>query len=408
MSYSIDNKEQLEGFICKNWNELNSYIAEEMIGLPVPFYSSVDIRESKSKYAPVDLNFYPAGFNNLCQLDLDASLSNFEKTIKSHREDTKNIAIIVESHTKNLFYLDHLAYLKQTLSTAGYHVHLASFDQNLFPAQELTLELISKSKFDIIINKMVIDNNLLYVAGEQVDLAIMNNDQSNPIEIDWKSIQTAITPSPLAGWFKRTKAQHFLKYKEVVLKFSEKYSINPTLLMADFIAKDGLDFLSKDGLESLGQGVDELLKRLPEGTKAFVKADQGTYGMGISVVSSGEEIVAMNRKNRNKMDIGKNKIKFTSAIIQEGVESVLTYDGLAAEVTIYLVGGCPIGGFVRANEKKGAKDNLNSQGMVFKKYCISEIKENSDHQTKEAAYAYIARLSTLAGALEIKDISNQQ
>ena len=146
--------------------------------------------------------------------------------------------------------------------------------------------------------------------------------------------------------------------------------------------------------------------RNAKGSKVFVKADQGTYGMGISVVESGEEIVSMNRKKRNKMDIGKNKIKFNSVIIQEGVDSILTYDGHPAEVTIYLIAGCPIGGFVRANEKKGSGDNLNSQGMVFKKYCISEIKENTDHQSKEAVYSIIARLSTLAGALEIKEIIN--
>ena len=54
------------------------------------------------------------------------------------------------------------------------------------------------------------------------------------------------------------------------------------------------------------------------------------------------------------MDVGKNKIKFTSVIIQEGIDSILTYDGLPAEVAIYLVAGNPVGGFVRANEKKGA------------------------------------------------------
>ena len=100
------------------------------------------------------------------------------------------------------------------------------------------------------------------------------------------------------------------------------------------------------------------------------------------------------------MDIGKNKIKFTSALIQEGVDSILRYDDMPAEVTIYLVGGRPVGGFVRANESKAANENLNSRGMVFRKYCISEIRENNDYQCKEAVYSIIARLSTLAAANE--------
>ena len=126
--------------------------------------------------------------------------------------------------------------------------------------------------------------------------------------------------------------------------------------------------------------------------------------MGISVVGSGKEIIEMNRKNRDKMNIGKNKIKFTSVIIQEGVDSMLKYDDMAAEVAIYLVGGKSVGGFVRANSSKDAQENLNSRGMVFKKYCISEIKQDNDFQAKEAVYSVIARLSTMAGAIEIKNV----
>lgn len=408
MSFEINTKEKFEDFVCQHWNKINQYIDSKMSNSPVPFYSSVDIRESKTKYAPVDLNFYPAGFNNLCQLDLDSSMPHFEKAIRERSPRGNNIAIIVESHTKNLFYLDHLAYLQQTLKASGFNIYLASFDANLFDDGSEKASLVSHSQFDLDIYLLKLNDNKLNIEETTIDLAIMNNDQSNPINMDWKAVQTPIVPTPQAGWFKRKKTHHFLKYKQVVNDFSSEFSIDPNLLMADFISKDGVDFLSKEGLESLGSAVDELISRLPEGSKAFVKADQGTYGMGISVVSSGEEIISMNRKKRNKMDIGKNKIKFTSVIVQEGVHSILTYDNLPAEVAIYLVNGSPVGGFVRANEKKGAGDNLNSQGMIFKKYCISEIKQNNDHQTKEAAYATIARLSTLAGALEISDITQSQ
>jgi glutamate--cysteine ligase len=174
--------------------------------------------------------------------------------------------------------------------------------------------------------------------------------------------------------------------------------------MAKFKAIDGVDFSTKEGLDNIAHSIDELKVSLPESAKIFVKASQGTYGMGISVVSSGKEIMEMNRKNRDKMNIGKNKIKFTSVVIQEGVDSILKYDDMAAEVAIYLVGGKPVGGFVRANSQKDSQENLNSRGMVFKKYCISEIKENNDFQAKEAVYSIVSRLSTMAGALEIKNV----
>ena len=69
----IETKEQLDEFIISHWIEINKYIDEQMSDREIPFYSSIDIRESRTKYAPVDNNLYPAGFNNLCLLDLDAT-----------------------------------------------------------------------------------------------------------------------------------------------------------------------------------------------------------------------------------------------------------------------------------------------------------------------------------------------
>ena len=155
--------------------------------------------------------------------------------------------------------------------------------------------------------------------------------------------------------------------------------------------------LNKEKSESAASEAD----KTKDETKVFIKGDQGTYGMGISVVSSGEEVLNFNRKSRNKMDIGKNKIKFSSVIVQEGVDTILKYDNMPAEVTIYLVGGKSVGGFMRANTQKQAHENLNSKGMVFKKFCISEIRQDQDHKAKEAVYSIVARLSAIAAAIEI-------
>lgn len=403
MEYKINTKAELEAFVSHNWNEINECLDSKMGSLPTPIYSSVDIRESKTKFAPVDMNIYPAGFNNLCQLDLAASTEQFKKEIKRFG-DVKKVAVIPESHTKNLFYLDHLAHLQVTIRDAGFEVVLVSLDNDLFAGEE-KLSLTSHSKFPIEILKGSLDSNGNLTAGTHTfDLGILNNDQSDPLDFNWSGCKTPIHPTPLIGWYRRQKSEHFKHYKDVVEGFSKEYSINPELLMARFESIEGVDFSTKDGLENIAHAIDDLKKDLPEDTKIFVKASQGTYGMGISVVSSGNEIIEMNRKNRDKMNIGKNKIKFTSVVIQEGVESMVKYDDMAAEVAIYLVGGKPVGGFVRANSQKDSRENLNSRGMVFKKYCISEIKQDNDFQTKEAVYSIVSRLSTLAGSLEIQDV----
>lgn len=405
MSILIQTKEELESFIQKNWDEVNTYIETKKAGLPIPFYSSVDVRESKFKYAPVDHNMYPAGFNNLCSSDFkDASVVAAE-TLKKLQPNAKMIGIFPESHTKNLMYLDHLATLGKIIEDAGYQVRLLSFDQSLFPENTDCLGLTSNSGAEVIICKASIKDGDIYRNAEKMDMIICNNDQSNPWPVDWSEVKTVISPTPKIGWFRRQKNTHFSYYKKVADEFCAHFNINPDLIQAKFVGVEDVDFENKSGLEKLGTAVDGLISELKPGSKVFVKASQGTYGMGISVVSSGEEIINMNRKTRNKMDVGKNSIKFTSLLVQEGVETIIKYDDKPAEITIYLIDGRSIGGFMRVNGEKDDLGNLNSRGMVFRKLCMGDVVESAeDHTTKEAMYSVIARLATIASAYEIKEV----
>lgn len=405
--YQINSKEDLDQFISKKWIEINYYLDKQMDNVTVPFYCSVDIRESKSKYAPIDNNFYPAGFNNICAQDLEESVPYFLKSIKSISPEAQNVAILTESNTKNLFYLDNLFYLGRCIENAGLNVKFISLDQNLFSNNESAIKLFSFSKFPIIIEKCNLNVNTFFLENSpdwNIDLVLLNHDQSKPIEISWEKINNPVVPTPLVGWYNRHKINHFEHYSRVVQSFSKEFSINPGLIQANFRSMRGIDFSSKDGLHLLAKEVDLLRNELQPEQNIFIKASKGTYGMGINVVKSGDDIINMNRKTRNKMDIGKNNIKFTDTIIQEGIETIIQYDNMPAEITIYLVGGKSIGGFMRVNSQKKASENLNSRGMVFRKFCISEIRQNQDYKMQEAVYTIIARLSALAGGHEIKEV----
>lgn len=407
MSIKIQTKEEFELFIIQNWNEVNNWIDEKQSQLPQPLTSSVDIRESTKKFAPVDQNMYPAGFNNLCGKDLLYTSEVFKNFFKT-QGDVKRIGLLPESHTKNRFYLDNLYKLKTALELAEFEVILFTPDNKIFEEDQTSIELESHSNFILTIHRANFVDGKFEAANKDInfdfDFIILNNDQSSPFNLDWSTLKTPILPPPYVGWFRRQKVHHFSHYKKVADEFAAHFGINPDLIQADFIAVDDIDFSTKEGLDTLAEAVDEMIKKLGEGSSVFIKASQGTYGMGISVVSSGDEVRNMNRKIRNKMDIGKGNIKFTSTLVQEAVETILYYDQAPAEVTIYLIDGKSTGGFVRTNPLKGSNANLNSQGMLYKKYCISEIQENNDHQMKESVYSVIARLSTLAASYEMKDL----
>lgn len=409
MSHKIETKADLEQFLCKNWNEANEWIDAEQSKLPQPLTSSVDVRESKFKYAPVDHNMYPAGFNNLCSKDLLHCADRFREAFNKVSPTLKKVGLLPESHTKNRFYLDHLFKLKSTVEMADTEVTIFSPDVSLFTdANDHKITLESHSGHIIEIHQaQVMDGQFIPMNPAlkfDFEVILLNNDQSNPLEVDWSSIKTPVQPSPYVGWYKRQKNHHFKKYREVANAFALKFDINPGLIQAHFSTVEHVDFNTKEGLDALGDEVDKLLATLPSGSSVFVKASQGTYGMGITVVSSGEEIKSMNRKVRNKMDVGKNNLKFTSVLIQEGIETIVKYDDAPAEVTIYLVNGRSSGGFMRTNPLKGTQANLNAQGMIYQKLCLSDVKQDCDHKMKEAVYSVIARLSTLAAAHEMKEL----
>ena len=313
---------------------------------------------------------------------------------------------MIESNTKNKFYLDNVFFLKKSIEDIGAKVFIISMDSGLFEDESSKVTLETFSKFEIDVYLSSIKNSFVYIdyLDKDLEFVLLNNDQSSRISLDWSSITTKFNPSPHLGWFNRHKILHFSCYKEVVEKFCLKFDISPTLLQADFNYAKNIDFSTKEGLDELALSVDRLKQRIHTDQNVFIKASKGTYGMGIHVVKSGQDVLSLNRKSRNKLDIGKNKIKFSDVIVQEGVETVITYDNMPAEVTIYLIGGQSVGGFMRANSQKGFNENLNSKGMVFKKFCISEIRQNRDDVTKEAVYSTIARLSCLAASLETKKL----
>ena len=142
--------------------------------------------------------------------------------------------------------------------------------------------------------------------------------------------------------------------------------------------------------------------------------------MGIMVAHSGDEVRQMNRRTKNKMSVGKNRRQIDSMVIQEGVPTATLIDRLIAEPVIYLFGSELMGGFLRTHSEKGDEDNLNSQGMVFRKLCMSDLRSLSaepqelqtpaestqDLPVLELVYGSVARISALATGLELAETTH--
>jgi glutamate--cysteine ligase len=145
---------------------------------------------------------------------------------------------------------------------------------------------------------------------------------------------------------------------------------------------------------------------------AIVKADAGTYGMGIMTVKSVDDVRNLNRKARNKMSVIKEGQPVTEVIIQEGVYTFEDVDGAVAEPVIYMIDQFVVGGFYRVHDARGKDENLNSPGMEFRPLAFETDCHSpdcagapGDPPNRFYTYGVVARLATLAAAVEIEEMA---
>lgn len=387
---------------------------------PTPFYSSVDLRDSGYKIAPVDSNLYPAGFNNICPEDLRTAPPIFRDKIikmgtKLNLPEVKKILILPEFHTTNRFYLENLYFLTQLLTQAGFDIALGWLAD---PQPTESFKLMTASEKSIEFRPIEISKDgVLSASGFVPDVIILNNDFSGGYPKFLDPVKQPIVPSHHLGWHTRKKSEHFVHYNRLVEEFAKLVDIDPFVFKIETKEIDQVNFNDEVGIDRVAKSVEETLENLKKSYEAhqiknkpfvFIKNNAGTYGMGIMVAHDVKDVLEMNRRTKNKMSVGKNKSAIASVVVQEGIPTATLVDRLAAEPVIYLVGCELIGGFLRTNSEKSSEENLNSPGMVFKMLCMTDLRDedeetsSTEESTLEMVYGTIARISALATGYELQ------
>jgi glutamate--cysteine ligase len=176
----------------------------QFIDHTAPFYSSVDLRNSGFKLAPVDTNLFPAGFNNLnpafMPLAVQAAMSAIERVCP----DTQRFLLVPENHTRNSYYLQNVAALKNILQRAGLAVRIGSLIPEVTSPTELDLPNGEKLLLEPI--KRV--GNRVMVDDFNPCAVLLNNDLSSGSPDIFKNIEQVLVPPLHAGWTTRRKSQH--------------------------------------------------------------------------------------------------------------------------------------------------------------------------------------------------------
>ena len=404
----LDAMPEIECWMRSQWQEHSP-----------PFYGSVDLRNAGFKLAPVDMNLFPGGFNNLDAsfrpLCVQAAMSAIDKICP----DARRLLLIPENHTRNTFYLQNVAQIAAILRLTGLEVRLGS----LLPGLEQATPVELPDGSSLLLEPLVRRGQRLGLADFEPCAILLNNDLSSGIPDVLRGLGEQVILPPLhAGWATRRKSNHFAAYDDVANDFARLVGIDPWRINPYFSVCDSVDFHDRRGEECLAANVAGVLELIRDKYRQYdidetpyvvVKADAGTYGMGVMTVRDASQIVGLSRRQRNKMSVIKEGMTVSQVIIQEGVH---TYEQVGsgeqegvAEPVVYMIDRFVVGGFYRVHNQRGKDENLNAPGMHFEPLAFETSCCLPDHcQNPDAApnrfyvYGVVARLAQLAASLELE------
>ena len=410
----------LENYIIHHSCDIEHWFRNQWQEHQAPFYGSVDLRNSGFKLAPVDTNLFPGGFNNLNPEFTPLSVQASSVAIEKICPEAWRIIIIPEKHTRNIFYLKNLYELSEIFKKAGLEVRIGTIDSAI--RENLTIEIGDNRT--ILLEPIHRQSGYLYLNNPDGTTyrpcaIILNNDLSAGVPEKLKNIEQQVIPPIQAGWPTRRKSNHFQHYDSVVKEFAKFTKIDTWLINPYFEKLSGMNFAEREGEMELANHVDSLLQKIRKKYQEYkithepyvvIKADAGTYGMGIMTIKKSEDVINLNRKMRKKMSVVKEGLIVTTVLIQEGIHTEECINNAVAEPVVYMIDRFVVGGFYRVHSNKEKDENLNSPGMhfaplAFETSCLmpDQGRPCDDKANRFYAYGVIARLALLAASRELQN-----
>ena len=398
---------------------IDDFFAQKFKINPAFFYNSIDLRHSSYKISAIDTNCYPAGFNNLSISGKNIAENLVKEFLSSNfLTSPKNIFIIPENHTRNIRYLENLSIIVEILQRQKCQVFVTTYNPEIISKTVIDLE----NKSSITLYPLQKISGKLAISDENnqnifADLAILNNDLTNGVPEILSNISTIISPPIAMGWHQRTKSQHFTIYNEIADEIAKILDLDPWLISSMHDHCEDVDFKESVGLECLAKNVEKLLKKITEKylehnikdqPYCYIKADNGTYGMAVWSVSNPQDVLEINKKERNKMNMLKGSTQTTKVMIQEGIITADKINNNPCEPMIYMINGNVAQNLFRTNDSRDDHISLNAMGATF--YNLENLPQQNNFSDSEnnfiIVYELIAKMASLASAIELQSLKN--
>ena len=397
--------DQLERNIASKHREISRWIESHCEKVMVPLYSSVDLRFSEHKIAPIDTNVFPAGFNNLSAGFRKNAGKLFRKYLFSRYPSAEKILLVPELNTKNAYYWENVWVIKSVLEDEGYEVRVGIANEE-FRRETASF---SSANGEIIEAKRVFqEKGSAVIDGFVPDIIMINNDFSEKCPKTLHNLRQPVLPPVEIGWHARKKDVHFEFYNRLCSELAEILEVDPWVMSVETVLETGVDFDFPEDRERVFERAEEILSRVRSeyvkrdiGHKPslFVKSNSGTYGMAVTSVTDPQSIMGMNSRDRKRMRVSKGGVPVRDVVIQEGVPTSLRVgDGLVGEPVVYLVQSQVAGMFYRVNPLRDELENLNSKGMEFLP-CDDSLANGIS-----PAFSLVSKVATIAAGYEIEKV----
>ena len=400
---------ELEQRILDSMPAIERWFRLEWMEHTPPFYTSVDVRNSGFKLAPVDTNLFPSGWNKLTPEMLPLAVQAAMAAIEKICPEARNLLVVPENHTHNTFYLSNLLQLKRIFHQAGLNVRFGSLNPEIKEPTSFNVpngEVIS-------IEPLIRSDTRLGLKDFDPCTILLNNDLSAGIPGMLEDLHEQFLLPPLhAAWSVRRKSRHFQAYEEVAKRFGKLLGMDPWLINPLYAKCGEVDFAAGVGMDSLSSNVDALLTKIRRKYKEYginekpfviVKADNGNCGMGIMTVRDVKDLDLQNIKAQEGLTL-------TEVIVQEGVLTNERVNDAVAEPVVYMMDRFVVGGFYRVHAERAVDESLNAPGASFVPLAFADSsrlpqpgrKPGSSSPNRFYMYGVIARLAMLAASYELE------
>ena len=400
---------ELEQRVLDSMPAIERWFRLEWMEHTPPFYTSVDVRNSGFKLAPVDTNLFPSGWNNLTPEMLPLAVQAAMAAIEKICPEARNLLVVPENHTHNTFYLSNLLQLKRIFHQAGLNVRFGSLNPEI---KEPTSFNVPNGEA-ITIEPLIRSDTRLGLKDFDPCTILLNNDLSAGIPGMLEDLHEQFLLPPLhAAWAVRRKSRHFQAYEEVAKRFGKLLGMDPWLINPLYAKCGEVDFAAGVGMDSLSSHVDALLTKIRRKYKEYgindkpfviVKADNGNCGMGIMTVRDVKDLDLQNIKPQEGLTL-------TEVIVQEGVLTNERVNDAVAEPVVYMMDRFVVGGFYRVHAERAVDESLNAPGASFVPLAFADSsrlpqpgrKPGSSSPNRFYMYGVIARLAMLAASYELE------